>query len=92
MAVSSYDGLPIAQVASLEQQDPTASWPVRHVTPCLGRFEVEHPGPRSRAALRRGLRVNNQRLGDALLDLQRRGLVARNRAGWHLPCPLETAT
>lgn len=38
--------------------------------------------PLSRSAIRRQLRVNNQRLGDALLLLQARGLAQRGKAGW----------
>ncbi len=41
--------------------------------------------PRSRAALRSQLRVNNARLGDALRALDIRGLVVRGPAGWSLP-------
>jgi len=40
--------------------------------------------PRSRAALRRDLRVNNGRLGDALAALERRGLARRTSRGWTL--------
>ena len=40
--------------------------------------------PRSRAALRKQLRVNNTRLGDALRDLEQRGLVVRGSDGWAL--------
>lgn len=35
----------------------------------------------SRATLRAGLRVNNKRLGDALADLEQRGLIARTAEG-----------
>lgn len=45
--------------------------------------------PRSRAALRRELRVNNQRLGEVLLVLEQRGLVERCAAGWALVAPAE---
>lgn len=38
--------------------------------------------PLSRVALRRELRVNNQRLGDALLRLERDGFVRRSSDGW----------
>jgi hypothetical protein len=41
-------------------------------------------GSRTRGALRRELRVNNQRLGDALLVLEEHGLIARNASGWIL--------
>ncbi len=40
--------------------------------------------PRTRAALRQELRVNNQRLGEVLLVLEQRGLVKRSAAGWIL--------
>lgn len=40
--------------------------------------------PRTRAALRQQLRVNNQRLGDALLILEQRHLIQRIAAGWTL--------
>lgn len=40
--------------------------------------------PRSRAALRKQLRVNNTRLGDALRDLELRGHVVRGSDGWAL--------
>jgi hypothetical protein len=42
--------------------------------------------PLSRVALRRELRVNNQRLGDALLRLEREGVVRRSSDGW-ISCP-----
>jgi len=41
--------------------------------------------PLSRTALRRQLRVNNARLGDALQTLEKRALVVRGPAGWSLP-------
>jgi len=43
------------------------------------------PAPLSRTALRQRLRVNNSRLGDALHELQQRGLAVRDRHGWRLP-------
>ena len=42
------------------------------------------PGPLMRKELRGLLRVNNQRLGDALGHLERQGRVARDPAGWRL--------
>lgn len=41
--------------------------------------------PCSRAELRRQLRVNNTRLGDALGALQQRGLAVRGPDGWSVP-------
>lgn len=41
--------------------------------------------PLSRTALRRQLRVNNARLGDALKTLEKRGLAVRTADGWRLP-------
>jgi len=47
--------------------------------------------PRSRAALRRELGVNNQRLGDALLALESTGLATRTAKGWTAPQPSQGA-
>lgn len=41
--------------------------------------------PCTRAALRNELRVNNQRLGEALLALERAGLAQRGPKGWTTP-------
>ena len=41
-------------------------------------------GPLQRGELRERLRVNNHRLGEALAELERDGLVERSRAGWLL--------
>jgi RecA-family ATPase len=41
--------------------------------------------PRSRAALRERLRVNNQRLGDVLQSLLESGRAVRSELGWTLP-------
>jgi len=43
------------------------------------------PQPISRTALRKQLRVNNARLGEALQTLERRSLVLRGPDGWSLP-------
>jgi hypothetical protein len=40
--------------------------------------------PLSRGALRQRLRVNNQRLGDVLKELERDGHVSKSAAGWSL--------
>jgi AAA domain len=43
--------------------------------------------PLTRAELRAALRVNNQRLGDALLQLERDGIIERSRGRWVLAAP-----
>ncbi len=43
--------------------------------------------PLTRVELRRRLRVNNHRLGQALADLDRAGVVARSQQGWRLLSP-----
>jgi hypothetical protein len=48
------------------------------------------PGPRTRTALRADLSVNNARLGEALADLERRGLACRGPDGW-TPGPAQFA-
>jgi len=40
--------------------------------------------PLTRSALRSTLRVNNQRLGEALTDLEQHGYIQRDRRGWRL--------
>ncbi len=47
--------------------------------------DAETPMPR--VALREALRVNNQRLGDALKQLELNGLACRTGAGWTAPSP-----
>lgn len=42
----------------------------------------QHDQPQRRAVLRQQLKVNNQRLGDVLTDLETAGLLARSDAGW----------
>ncbi len=61
-----------------EAVPPPLAEAVRHELRCA-------PYPLSRTALRKSLRVNNARLGDALLSLQQRNLVVRGPNGWHLP-------
>jgi hypothetical protein len=52
----------------------------------------ESSTPRTRTDLRAALRVNNQRLGDALTDLEARGLVIRSARGWQRVAPSTTAS
>ena len=47
----------------------------------------ESPRPVTRVALRRRLRVNNQRLGSALVELEVQGVIARSQAGWRSKAP-----
>ena len=46
--------------------------------------------PQSRTVLRAQLRVNNNRLGDTLVELERRGKVRRTPSGWMLATPDKT--
>jgi len=39
-------------------------------------------GPMTRISIRDQLKVNNQRVGDALAELDRKGLVMRSKTGW----------
>lgn len=48
--------------------------------------------PLSRAALRAALRVNNQRLGDALLHLERDRAIERTAGGWALAAPSDASS
>ena len=42
-------------------------------------------GPMTRQDLRERLRINNQRLGDVLVALERAGRITRAPTGWVLP-------
>ena len=50
------------------------------------------PGPMTRQDLRERLRINNQRLGDVLVELERAGRITRRSTGWGLPEPLGPTT
>lgn len=43
---------------------------------------LKSDAPRTRHDLRADLRVNNERLGEALVELERRGRIARTAQGW----------
>jgi hypothetical protein len=53
----------------------------------LTRLLEESPRPVARVELRRRLRVNNQRLGATLVELEGQGLIARTQAGWRAKAP-----
>jgi len=63
--------------------------PAEHADQPLTQRVLDHLGtvsavPQSRTALRVALRVSNNRLGDALIDLERRGKLKRSPDGWIL--------
>lgn len=58
--------------------------PAHPLTDLLRKHLADSAQPQSRTALRRSLRVNNQRLGDALLRLERDGVAQRSTLGWVL--------
>ena len=64
---------------------PTEEAPTIHLTQRLLHLleRKEHQTLR-RQALREALRVNNAKLGEALLELTRLGLIERTEAGWRL--------
>ncbi len=53
----------------------------------LIRLLQESPRALTRVALRRSLRVNNQRLGAALVELEAEGIIVRSPAGWRNKAP-----
>lgn len=53
---------------------------------------AEASAPLSRAALRTALRVNNQRLGDALTQLKRQCAIERTAGGWVTVAPPESSS
>lgn len=79
--------------AHLELRDPQADppdfapAPVSPLADQIRTLLADATEPLSRAHLRAALRVNNQRLGDALIQLERECAVARAAAGWTLATP-----
>ena len=74
------------------EPDPARESPPADAPPLLTARLLDHlaaaPRPLARCELRRALRVNNQRLGDALADLEHRGQVRRDGTGaWVVPDP-----
>lgn len=67
--------------------DSSSAIPEPPLLDLLRKRLAEASEPLSRAALRRDLRVNNQRLGDALLRLERDGIARRSAQGWALARP-----
>lgn len=66
---------------------PSSAIPEPPLLDLLRKRLADAPEPLSRSALRRELRVNNQRLGDALLRLERDGIARRSAQGWALARP-----
>lgn len=77
--VTGDDGDTHLQVASDPNDQHAAKTPL---TETIRRALLHAGGPLTRRALRQELRVNNQRLGDALLHLERQGLIQRTGQGW----------
>jgi hypothetical protein len=79
----------------LEVLDPSASEPPP-TTPAAG--VTDHivdmlrsaSRPLTRIELRKRLRVNNQRLGESLVDLEERGILVRLQQGWTLVEEVDT--
>lgn len=70
------------RVCADDADSPDRDLPSPPLVELVRRRLAEAKQPLSRVALRRDLRVNNQRLGDALLRLEREGVVARTTGGW----------
>lgn len=64
--------------------EPAEAAPPLPLTDALLQALKHADQPVPRAALRRKLRVNNQRLGNALLELERHRLIQRTPHGWKL--------
>jgi hypothetical protein len=79
--------------AHLELRNPQADEPDLAPLPAspladqIRTLLAEANTPLLRAALRAALRVNNQRLGDALLQLERERTIERAAGGWLLAAP-----
>jgi hypothetical protein len=79
---------PAAIHLSIDDPSPTSTTgagPTLHLTQrLLHLLECKAPQALRRQALREDLRVNNAKLGEALLELTRLGLIDRTEAGWKL--------
>lgn len=75
------------RVCANDVANPSSPIPAPPLLDLLRKRLADAPQPLSRAALRRDLRVNNQRLGDALLRLERDGIARRSDQGWALARP-----
>lgn len=79
--VTAGDGATHLELASADGGEQAVSVSLdAEVVEALSRAE----GSMTRTALRRQLRVNNQRLGDALTRLEEAGALRRDRDGWRL--------
>jgi len=73
-----------AHLRVVERDDRDDDLPATPLADDVRRLLADAPEPMSRAAIRRELRVNNKRLGDALLRLERDRVIERTSAGWQL--------
>jgi hypothetical protein len=67
-------------------EDPVGDL-TKRITDLLG----ETRQPMNRAVLRGVLRVNNQRLGDTLITLEKQHLIQRGKGGWEIALPAGSA-
>jgi hypothetical protein len=72
-----------AHLEAIDDAGPTLASPPSLAETVLETLRAA-PGPLARGQLRARLRVNNQRLGDALAALEKRGSVRRAADGWLL--------
>jgi hypothetical protein len=77
---------PHLELVSSEPSSPTNPTLANRVVDLLR----ASPEPMTRAAIRQNLKVNNQRLGDALLDLETSKTLTRNTQGWALAQPFRS--
>jgi len=73
-----------AHLRVVEGGDSDDHLPAPPLADDVRRLLADAPAPMSRAAIRKQLRVNNQRLGDALLRLERQRVLERTPSGWQV--------
>ena len=69
---------------AIDQPDPAALSSAPALAEQVRALLGKSPAPLSRVALRAQLRVNNHRLGEALVELERAGIAERTPSGWTL--------
>lgn len=75
------------EIVATQNPHPRAPQPPLPLDERLVRLLQSASTPLPRMELRQTLRVNNQRLGQALVDLERRDIVTRCQHGWRLTSP-----
>lgn len=76
--------LDVAHLQLIPEQGGDDDLPAPPLADAVRKLLAANTQPMTRTAIRRELRVNNQRLGDAMSRLERDGVIERGGQGWQL--------